>query len=225
MKNDFMRKFSKRDSTYPQWIARQTTKTEYTQRITRLHNLYPSATLDQLRGHSELKDSGLAKQQAKPVYLRSWRSLSLRERELREKALDVLSEARKTGRSLDRLSKERGLTGGLVRKATGAFRKVNGRWKAKKIDHISRIMSINEDGVEKYIEITNSRYATIIGKYYAAIKEYLNTGNSDSLAEFRGKRVKDAQGNIHILETNLDAIRAIEERRESEFPPVYEGSQ
>lgn len=217
--------FSPRKRTFDDWLKDQDKKSAYAQRISRLHNLHPTASLDQLRGHSRLKARSLAKQQAKPVYLRSWRSLSLRERELREKALDVLSEARKTGRSLDRLSKERGLTGDLVRKATGAFRKVNGRWKAKKVDHISRIMSINEDGVEKYIEITNSRYATIIGRYYAAIKEYLNTGNSDALAEFKGKWVKDAQGNIHVLETDLDAIRAIEERRESEYPPVYEGSQ
>ena len=84
-------------------------------------------------------------------------------------------------------------------------------------------MSINENGKELFIEVTDSRYATLIGKYHSAIKEYLNTGNTEVLAEFEGKKVKDSSGKWHALETNPSAIREINARREEpEFYVIYQ---
>jgi hypothetical protein len=212
-------RFSKKHTNFKNWFASHDKRTAYVQRIFRLHNLYSSANLNQLRGHSA---KGLTKLQAKPVYARAWSSLSPRERELREKALEVLSEARRTGRSLNRLARERGLTGDLVRKATNGFRKVNGRWRAGRRDHISRVMAINENGREVFVEIRSSRTATIISNYQSAIKEYLNTGNYGTLAKFKGKKIRDAQGKLHTLETDPDTIREIAERREEpEFYDIY----
>ncbi|MDE1825340.1 MAG: hypothetical protein KGH61_01690 [Candidatus Micrarchaeota archaeon] len=141
----------------------------------------------------------------------------------RERALEVLSHARRSGQSLSKLSRERGVSVKKVLRATQGFEKVNGRWKPKKTDQISRIMAINENGKETVVEITDSRYATLIGKYHSAVKEYLNTGNTDVLAEFEGKRVKDSSGKWHILETNPSAIREINARREEpEFYDIYQ---
>ena len=104
----------------------------------------------------------------------------------RERALEVLSLARRSGQSLSKLSREHGVSVKTVLRATQGFEKVKGRWKANKTDKISRIMAINENGKELFIEVTDSRYATLIGKYHSAVKEYLNTGNTDVLAEFDG---------------------------------------
>ena len=216
-------KFSKRFRSFEDWLSTQDRDTNYIKRIVRLHSFYPNATLDQLRGHAKIEANRLSKATPKPVSARSWNTLSPREQLARERALEVLSHARKSGQSLSRLSKEYKISTKAVLRATQGFKKIKGRWKAKKIDHISRIMTINENGKELFIEVTDSRYATLIGKYHSAVKEYLNTGNTDVLAEFEGKRIKDSSGKWHTLETNHSAIREINARREEpEFYDIYQ---
>ena len=209
-------RFSNRYKGFNDWLSTMDRRTGYTQRISRLHNLYSKATLDQLRGHARIKTA------PKPLYTRSWSTLSPKERLIRERALEVLSNARKSGKSLHRLSREHKISSLAVRKATRGFRKVKGLWKANRSDRISRIMAINEHGMEIFIEVASSRQASIIGRYQAAVKEYLNTGNVRALERFKGKKVKDASGAYHTLETDPDAIRDINERREEpEFYDIY----
>jgi hypothetical protein len=210
-------KFSKRFKVFEDWLSGQKGRTVYIKRITRLHSLYPKASLNQLRGHARISI------EPKLLFKRSWKVLSPKEQLARERALEVLSEARRSSRSLSRLSREHNISTKAVLKATHGFEKVNGRWKANKTDRISRIMAINEDGKEIYIEVTNSRYASIIGKYQSAVKEYLNTGNPKVLADFEGMKVKDSSGKWHTLETDPDAIKEINARREEpEFYDIYQ---
>ena len=212
-------KFSKRFKVFEDWLSVQKGRTGYIKRVTRLHSLYPKASLKQLRGHVRISV------EPQPLYKRSWNTLSPREQLARERALEVLSHARRSGQSLSKLSREHRISAKAVLKATNSFEKVKGRWKAKKTDKISRIMAINENGKELFIEVTDSRYATLIGKYHSAVKEYLNTGNTDVLAEFDGKMVKDSSGKWHILETDTSAIREINARREEpEFYDIYQVS-
>ena len=216
-------RFSKRYRKFEDWLSIQDRHTGYIKRVARLHSLYPRASLDQLRGHAKAEAKRLSKGTPKPVSTRSWNTLSPREQLARERALEVLSHARRSGQSLSHLSREHGISVRSALRATHSFKKVKGRWKAKKIDHISRIMAINENGKELFIEVTDSRYATLIGKYHSAVKDYLNTGNTDVLAEFDGKRVKDSSGEWHTLETNPSAIREINARREEpEFYDIYQ---
>jgi Mor family transcriptional regulator len=216
-------RFSKRYNRFEDWLSTQDRHTSYIRRITRLHSLYPRASLDQLRGHARAEAKRLSKGTPKPVSARSWNTLSPREQLARERALEVLSHARRSGQSLSHLSREYKISVKTVLRATQGFEKAKGRWKPKKIDHISRIMAINENDKELFIEITDSRYATLIGKYHSAVKEYLNTGNIDVLAEFEGKKVKDSSGKWHTLETDPSAIREINARREEpEFYDIYQ---
>ena len=216
-------RFSKKYRNFEDWLSARDKHTGYTKRIVRLHSLYPRASLDQLRGHAKAEANRLSRSTPKPISARSWNTLSHREQSTRERALEVLSHARRSGQSLSKLSREHSISVKSVLKATHGFKKVKDRWKAKKIDHISRIMSINENGKELFIEVTDSRYATLIGKYHSAVKEYLNTGNIDVLAEFEGKRVKDSSGKWHTIETNPSAIREINVRREEpEFYDIYQ---
>lgn len=210
-------RFSKRYRNFEDWLSIQDRHTGYIKRITRLRSLYPRSSLEQLRGHARIKA------EPKPVSARSWNTLSPKEQLARERALEVLSQARRSNQSLSRLSRGHGISAKAVLKATKGFKKVKGRWKPTKIDRISRVMAINENGREIYIEVTNSRYASIIGKYHSAIKEYLNTGNTGVLADFAGKRIRDSSGKWHTLETNPSAIREINARREEpEFYDIYQ---
>lgn len=216
-------RFSKRYRNFEDWLFTHDRHTSYIKRVVRLHSLYPKATLDQLRGHVKIATKKLSKSKPKLVSTRPWNTLSPKEQLARERALEVLSQARRSRLSLSKLGKEHGISVKSVLKATRGFKKVKGRWKAKKIDHISRIIAINENGKELFIEVTDSRYATLIGKYHSSVKEYLNTGNTDVLVDFEDKRVKDSSGKWHTLETNPSVIREINARREEpEFYDIYQ---
>lgn len=212
-------RFSKRYKDFGAWFSTQDGRTGYIKRIARIHSLYPSANLNQLRGHVPIKTSPT------PLYKRAWDTLNSKEQSARDRALGVLSHARGSNQSLSRLARERKISVRSVLRATDGFRKVGGRWKATKIDHISRIMKINENGRELFIETRDSRSASLIGKYHSAVREYLNTGNISVLDEFKGKRVKDSSGKYHTLETNPNALKEINARiEEPEFQDIYQVS-
>ncbi len=99
-------RFSKRNRNFEDWLLNQDRYTSYTMRITRLHSLYPKATLDQLRGHAKSELKKLSKSISKLVYTRGWNTLNPKEQLERERALEVLSRARRSNQSLSKLSRE-----------------------------------------------------------------------------------------------------------------------
>lgn len=156
----------------------------------------------------------------------SWNSLSPNQKFVRERSLEVLSIARKSKQSLSKIAKNHDISLKTVIKNTNAFRKVNRRWIPKKTDKIPRSMIINENGKRISIEINDSRYASVIGKYHNAVKEFLNTGNKKKLSEFSKITIKDSNKNEHFFETNPKKIIQIEERvEEREFVDVYDFEQ
>ncbi|MGI0047527.1 MAG: helix-turn-helix transcriptional regulator [Nitrosotalea sp.] len=156
------------------------------------------------------------------IYKRSWNSLSPKQKSIRRRSLEVLSYKRNSKQSLSRISKNHGISVGTVIRNTNAFKKVNGRWEPRKYDKISRMMIINEKGQEKSIEIKDSRIASLIGSYHNAVKIFLNTGDMAQLQKFKKKKIKDAKGKTHILETNSQELININEKiEEPEFYEVY----
>jgi hypothetical protein len=157
-----------------------------------------------------------------PLFRRRENQLTPKQNAIRRVSLEVLSEARQTGRSLSKLAREKSISPITVIKYTNAFRKKEGRWIAKKLDHIPRTMLIYENGKEKSIETSNSKYASTIGEYHNAVKEYLNSGDSDALNRFKKKRIKDVHGKYHRFDTDPKAIKAINEAiEEPEFYEIY----
>lgn len=156
-----------------------------------------------------------------PVYKRSGSFLTPKQKLLREKSFRVLINIRNSKKSLSKVSSEYNISVNTVLHNTNAFKKVNGRWIAKKYDKIPRVMKINEKGKEVSFEIMDSRIASSIGKYHNAVKEFLYTGNSSKLSKFRYRKIKNAQGNYHKFETDLQSIIYINQRREE--PEFYEG--
>ena len=216
-------RFSKRFRSFGDWLKDKDRSSGYVKRIIRLHNIHPQSSLNALRGHTEGRKA-LRTASSVPLYKRLWSTLTIREKVARQKSLDVLSLARRTGTSLSQLAKDRGIPLDTVLKNTRAFKKIKGRWKPSKRDIVSRMLLIYEDGQEKFIEVRDSRYASLIGKYHSAIKEYLENGNLEALKELTSKLVRDSDGNYHTLETDPDVIRAIAESKETEFnESIYEG--
>lgn len=215
-------KFSKIYSTFNEWLINNIAYTGYTHRIERLHNIYPDATLSQLRGHASKAEKTLSKKQAQQISKRSWKVLSPHEKGTREKSLDVLREVRRGKKSLSTASKEQGISVKSVLKNTNAFKKTGNRWTPKSYDRISRVMKINENGKCISIEVNDSRTASLIGRYHNAVKKYLDTGDTSGLEKFKGKTVKDANGNLHVFETDTEALDEIHEGiEEPEFYDIY----
>lgn len=164
------------------------------------------------------------KSRQKPIHKKRWEELTPRQKRIRRTSLEVMSSLRKSSnkKSLSKIAREKKIASRTVIKNTNAFRKVNNKWIVKKRDIIPRPMTINEDGQSKTIQVGNSRNATKIGKYNHAAKAFLKTGDSTKLQQFKNKKVKDIDGNIHTFETDTAKIAKINERVESpEFREVY----
>jgi hypothetical protein len=217
-----MKKFSKVYNTFNEWIVNNQQASNYKTRIARLHGLYPDATLSQLRGHAIKNEKRLSHKPKTPIGKRHWSSLSPKEKLAREKSLEVLSDVRRSKKSLAQACNDRGVSPKIVLKNTGAFKKMGNRWTARSYDKIPRYMRINEDGKEVSIEVNDSRIASLIGRYHNAVKKYLDNGDTADLEQFEGIAIRDAQGEEHLLETDTEALKKIAEAREEpEFYDIY----
>ena len=164
----------------------------------------------------------MVRQKIVPISKRSWNALNPRQKLLRERSLEVLSKSRKSSQSLSSIAKDLGISAKTVIHNTNAFKKINRRWIPKKYDKISRVMKIKENGKELSIEINDSRKASIIGKYLSSVNQFLKTGNIQILSKFENKRIKDVHDKFHVLETNPEALRQIQDRiEEPEFYEIY----
>ncbi len=158
-----------------------------------------------------------------PIHKKSWNTLTPKQKSLRAKSLAVLTQSRRTKKLPSVIARENHISLKTVIYHTNAFKKVNGRWVAKKYDHTSRSMLIGENGKMKSIEVSDFRHAKTIGRYHNAVKFYLNTGDFTKLKKFSKRKIKDSNGNPHSFETNPKIVEKINEKiEEIEFFEVYD---
>lgn len=153
----------------------------------------------------------------------SWSKLSSIQKAERKLALEVLRLVRK-GSSFRAASKEVGLSKATIRAHLGkTIHKRKGRLVASKVDSIQRSMEIYKKGKGRvFIIVRNSRDASKIGEYFAAVRRALE-GDSSALRKFKRRSIIDAKGKKHRFETNLERISDIEESiEEPEFREIYE---
>jgi hypothetical protein len=108
----------------------------------------------------------------------------------------AISKMRADRVSLRQASHESDLDPRLVaRLGKSALRKRrNGQYVAKPSDKLLRILAVpTPDGVRE-VATRDSKEATQLGKYWAAVQKYLQTGNESGLKKFRRKRITDASG-------------------------------
>jgi len=209
-----MKKFSRNFKSFGSW-RKNRGLTHYAKRVIRLHDLYPKLPLRQLRG--------LRRPIMEPDYsVLEWARLSSESKTSRVKALSILDEMR-DGVSFSEACENYGLDSRTaIRHIKSALSKIRGRWVANEFDFIERAMNIYENGSIKSIVIDDSRYASIIGKYYNDVKKALETGDESVLRKYKKIVIRDVDGKKHKLETRLDKIRDIEEAKEEpEFYQIY----
>jgi hypothetical protein len=156
---------------------------------------------------SRFKNSGLFKRAAKrPATLREYNALSPAGREDWNSVAHVISRMRDRV-SLSKASKEFGIASSTVIALGGsALRKKNGRYVATKTDRLLRVISVLTAKGRKETATRDSRQASLIGGYWAAVQRYLQTGDDSGLLKFNKTRVVDASGKRHRLLTDLNQL-------------------
>ena len=182
----------------------------YAKGIIRLHKEKPKSSLIQLL--KKFKPKSLGKLNPK----------ELNERMLSFEALRGL----RANKPLKTILKETGLDIRTLKFHLGhAFYKKGRRYVVRKYDSLERPLKIYSKGKIKYIIVKGIKSASLIGKYFNAVRTYLQTGNRAVLEKFRNQFVKDTDGMKHYFETNPDVIREIDEASEdTEFQQIYEES-
>ncbi len=130
---------------------------------------------------------------------------------------------RSRGLSLKQASEELGLNRHvLLRLARSAFRKrSNGRYVAKSVDRLLRVLVIPTSKGLAEIAVRDSRQATRLGQYWAALQKYLSTGDASALLKFRGKRITDASRKRIPLLTDLEELDRLGSAGVLSFESLY----
>jgi hypothetical protein len=137
----------------------------------------------------------------------------------------VISKIRSGRISLRKASKEIGVDPSKVLKlGRSALRKQkSGKYAAKKADRLLRILSILTPEGRREIAVRDSHQASLLGRYWAAVQRYLQTGDDSALRKFKGKKITDASGKRHPLITDLSQLDALGSAGVLSFESLYAG--
>ena len=127
------------------------------------------------------------------------------------------------GASLSRASQKFNRDPRTVRRlGKTALRKLrNGRWAAKKTDRLLRVLPrLTPDGIVE-VALSDSRQATILGKYWNAVDLYRDTGDASRIREFDGEYIIDAAGNHLPLVTDLRTLDRLASAGVLSFETLY----
>jgi hypothetical protein len=126
-------------------------------------------------------------------------------------------------KSLRRVSLELGLEPReVVRLARQAFRKTrNGRYGAKSVDRLLRIVILPLDKGLNEVAINNSRLGPPIGDYWNALHRFLRRGDASELLTFKGKSFEDAIGKKVRFLTDLNKLSQLASAGVLRFESLY----
>ena len=144
------------------------------------------------------KQSGQPKRVANPAPrgIEDFFAMSERAQDTWTRATHVVARMRSDKASLPEAAREYGINPRAVaRLVRPALRKgANGRYAARAKDSLLRALVIpTTDGLRE-IGLRDSRQASQLGEYWAAVQKYLETGNVSALRKIRRKTITDASG-------------------------------
>jgi len=145
----------------------------------------------------------------------AWNQLSSTQKVHRVAALEARHDVRK-GTPIEQAAQDKGISGQEMQLHLGEYLTTeNGTPQVSDFDRIQRRMPFYENGRKISITVTNSSDASILGHYFNAVQRALKSRKEDTLRQFKRIVIIDANGTQHRLETNLDNIYEIEERKET----------
>ena len=147
--------------------------------------------------------------QGAPRTAKQYFAMSQESQDLWDRIVQVPARMRSGKVSLPKAARGFGVQPYLVRHlASAAFRKLpNGRYVAKAVDRLLRILPIPSRKGLIEIALRDSRQASLIGEYWSAVDRYLSTGDTSGLNKFKRIRITDTSGKRIRLLTDLDELR------------------
>jgi hypothetical protein len=86
---------------------------------------------------------------------------------------------------------------------------------------IARRLLIFSEGREHTIVVTTARAASLVGRYMAAVRWFLETNEIDHLEPFIGMSVRDANGESYPFETRPNVLYRLSSTGSDGFEQVY----
>jgi hypothetical protein len=148
------------------------------------------------------------------------------ERQARAKALDALSRMRHENLSLTQAAKATGTTVAAIKRHAGTAleQTARGAYRAKPSDRLVRPMMVPTVHGPIPLDIRDSRAASLLGRYWSAVRYYLETGDAGPLRKLHGKGVTVAK-RFYPLITDPNALDTLADGGELSFDDIYELSQ
>lgn len=149
-------------------------------------------------------------------------AMSERDQERWKNVSQTVTEMR-AGASLRQASRKFSLDPRTVRRlASSAFRRLkNGRYAAKTIDRLLRVLVIPTRAGLREIGVRDSRQATLLADYWVAVERYLATGDASALRKIRHKTITNADGKRIRLIKNLAELERLGSAGVLSFESLY----
>jgi hypothetical protein len=137
--------------------------------------------------------------------------------EVRERALDALALARRTGISLTQAARTTRTTRRTVLRHVGSgFRREGRRWAPRRFDRIPREVTVLTALGPVPVVVRDSRTASLIAEHANAVRHYLHTGDPSRLGGLR-RRTFQLGGRRFPLVTDEDVIDRLAEGGELHY--------
>jgi len=140
----------------------------------------------------------------------------------RDQALEALALMRREGKSLSQAAREAGTTPAAVRRHVGSeLKRERGRYVAKPTDRLYRRMYLLDEDGKFAIDVYDSRAASMIGEYWAAMQRYLHTGDDRALRSFKRRTIRTGKKTYRFL-IDTAVIDRLASFGELTFESIYE---
>jgi hypothetical protein len=139
------------------------------------------------------------------------------------RATHVLQRMRSHGVSLSQAAREIGISRRKVIDLSGSALKkqANGRYAARTFDRLLRVLVIPSRGGLTEIAVRDSRTASKLGEYSAAVQRFIQTGDQSKLRQFKKLKLKDTSGNPIKFLTDPKAIMRLGNAGVLSFESIY----
>ena len=130
---------------------------------------------------------------------------------------------RREGLSLGRAAREAGTTAAAVKRHAGPAlaKTAGGRYRATATDRLTRPMLVPTPAGPVALDVRDSRSASRLGAYWAAVRRYLDTGDTSGLRTFRGKGIR-LNKRFHPFVTDTDQLDPLADAGELAFDDLYD---
>ncbi len=96
----------------------------------------------------------------------------------------------------------------------------NGKYRASKTDPLIREMEAPFANGSRAIPIRGSRDASLLGRYWQAVREFRHSGDTSGLAKFRGKSIGSGENKVKFI-TDPTELRDLLNAGLLDFESVY----